>query len=437
MPGTREFETTVAAIRSEHVRTAAIVIDAVEIVRQLTEEIDAEIVQVLVVLRSAQRAQSFSEQSKDFVVSRGEKLSCLFMAALLRSRNVDATCVDLSNLLPSFLQDGTSSILLGRPLYEAITRELTICIERDCKHGIPIITGFFGGMPGGLLRTVGRGYSDLCAALVAVALGAQELQIWKEVDGVFNADPRKVPTASLLESITPSEAAELSFYGAEVIHPSAMEHVIRANIPIRVKNVMSPGNPGTRIDPVKAVHARRASGSNQTFQVRAKDHEAVAAKRSQIKPVAISVKQNMLVVNIQTRDRSCSSSNYFAKIFSIVEQYSLQIDLISSSEMNVSLALLLSEQISGSVREKDINDDENLIIEDHNLRSALYAFNRLGVVDVLPNMAIISLIGDGLKQMVGISAEFFGILAENHINIEMISQGKMLAHSLTCRKVES
>jgi aspartate kinase len=78
------------------------------------------------------------------------------------------------------------------------------------------VTGYFGIVPGSLLAAIGRGYTDLCAALLAVGLGADELQIWKEVDGIFTADPRKVPTARLLSSITPDEAAELTFFGSEV-----------------------------------------------------------------------------------------------------------------------------------------------------------------------------------------------------------------------------
>lgn len=76
--------------------------------------------------------------------------------------------------------------------------------------------GYFGTVPGGLLDEIGRGYTDLCAALTAIGLGAEELQVWKEVDGIFTADPRKVPTARLISSITPPEAAELTFYGSEV-----------------------------------------------------------------------------------------------------------------------------------------------------------------------------------------------------------------------------
>ena len=111
---------------------------------------------------------------------------------------------------------------------------------------MPVITGFFGSVPGSLLRQVGRGYTDLCSALVAVGLNAAELQIWKEVDGIFTADPRKVPTARLISIISPEEAAELTYYGSEVVHPFTMEQV-RLPVP------MHHGSPYLK------VHARRPS----------------------------------------------------------------------------------------------------------------------------------------------------------------------------------
>jgi aspartate kinase len=107
----------------------------------------------------------------------------------------------------------------SRGLDQAFYHDLVAVFRREieaCKGRVPVITGYFGSVPGGILNKVGRGYTDLCAALVALGLNAQELQVWKEVDGIYTADPRKVPTARLLATITPSEAAELTFYGSEV-----------------------------------------------------------------------------------------------------------------------------------------------------------------------------------------------------------------------------
>jgi aspartate kinase len=93
-------------------------------------------------------------------------------------------------------------------------------VSTECNHA-----GFFGPVPGSLLRQIGRGYTDLLSALLAVGLAASELQVWKEVDGIFTADPRKVSTARLIPIISPAEAAELTYYGSEVIHPFTMEQV--------------------------------------------------------------------------------------------------------------------------------------------------------------------------------------------------------------------
>lgn len=115
---------------------------------------------------------------------------------------------------------------LDQVFYDDLAKVIGERIRR-CGNRVPVVTGFFGPIPGSLLRQVGRGYTDLLAALLAVGLGAEELQIWKEVDGIFTADPRKVPTARLISSISPEEAAELTYYGSEVVHPFTMEQVNR------------------------------------------------------------------------------------------------------------------------------------------------------------------------------------------------------------------
>ena len=113
---------------------------------------------------------------------------------------------------------------LDQKFYDNLATTLGERIEQ-CGPRVPVITGFFGSVPGSLLGQIGRGYTDLCSALVAVGLDAAELQIWKEVDGIFTADPRKVPTARLISIISPEEAAELTYYGSEVVHPFTMEQV--------------------------------------------------------------------------------------------------------------------------------------------------------------------------------------------------------------------
>jgi len=156
-------------------------------------------------------------------------------------QGVDAEYVSLEDIVPiSDDGDPDAEGSLDQPFYDSVAAAVGERIK-ECAPRVPVVTGayqspymcishnhrtgFFGPIPGSLLRQVGRGYTDLLSALLAVGLEASELQIWKEVDGIFTADPRKVPTARLIPIISPDEAAELTYYGSEVVHPFTMEQV--------------------------------------------------------------------------------------------------------------------------------------------------------------------------------------------------------------------
>jgi len=132
--------------------------------------------------------------------------------------------VSLEEIVPAYEGEINPEKALPQDFYDSLAVALGERLK-ECGNRVPVVTGFFGPVPGSLLRQVGRGYTDLCSALLAVGLEASELQIWKEVDGIFTADPRKVPTARLISVITPDEAAELTYYGSEVVHPFTMEQV--------------------------------------------------------------------------------------------------------------------------------------------------------------------------------------------------------------------
>ena len=186
--------------------------------------------------------------------------------------------------------------------------------------------GYFGPVPGSLLSQVGRGYTDLCAALCAVGLDAVELQVWKEVDGIFTADPRKVPSARLVPVITPDEAAELTYYGSEVIHPFTMEQVIRAKIPIRIKNVENPGGHGTVIYPDEGF----PRGLDSTLPIM--EHRDSEEGRM---PTAVTIKDSIIVLNIHS-NRKTISHGFLARIFGTLDRAGVVVDLISTSEVHVS-----------------------------------------------------------------------------------------------------
>lgn len=213
-----------------------------------------------------------------------------------------------------------------------------------------------------MLAQVGRGYSDLCAALCAVGTNAAELQVWKEVDGIFTADPRKVPTARLLSTITPEEAAELTYYGSEVIHPFTMEQVIRAAIPIRIKNVENPNGEGTIIFP-DLVGSPAADDS--TLQHGARDAVAPATAPSlpqsvpasalepHLGPTAITIKDTVVVLSVHS-NRKTISHGFFARIFGTLDKHGIVVDLISTSEVHVSMAI--HGEIRKSVIDRVVRD---------------------------------------------------------------------------------
>ncbi|EPS27368.1 hypothetical protein PDE_02311 [Penicillium oxalicum 114-2] len=404
----QQYHTFVEAVRSEHVQVVQEQIQSSELRDQVIADINTECQKVLKVLEAAQTLGEISARCVDKVMSAGEKLSCRLMAAFLQDRGVDSQYVDLAEVIDFPI--GPNG--LDQDFYNSLAAALGKLVA-DCGHRVPVITGYFGTIPGGLLDQVGRGYTDLCAALVAVGTHAKELQVWKEVDGIFTADPRKVPTARLLPTITPAEAAELTFYGSEVIHPFTMEQVIRAKIPIRIKNVMNPKNRGTVIFPDSAAELERDTPGHDPRLFRTRSPSLMQKPK---RPTAVTIKHKILVINVHSNKRSLSHG-FFAGIFSILDKWRLSIDLISTSEVHVSMALHSElPLLNGNGR-----DDYQVI--DDSLKGALNDLTKYGTVDIIPDMAILSLVGKQMKNMIGVAGRMFTTLGENNVNIEMISQG--------------
>jgi aspartate kinase len=308
---------------------------------------------------------------------------------------VDAEYVDLDGVIHNKAFKGLD-VEFYRQLAEALREKVLAC---DSK--IPVITGYFGTVPGGLVDgEIGRGYTDLCASLVAVGLKAAELQVWKEVDGIFTADPSKVPTARLLRNVTPAEAAELTFYGSEVIHHLTMDQVIYAKPPIqiRIKNVKNPRGNGTIIVPDPVLASGRPLLKERI--------SSAPVKRTPKRPTAVTIKDKISVINVHSNKRSISHG-FFAKVFSILNKRQISVDLISTSEVHVSMAIH-----AASVSEVD-------------LKQAADELSDCGEVSILHKMAILSLVGAEMKNMIGIAGKMFSTLGEHNVNIEMISQGKL------------
>ncbi|KAG7088718.1 hypothetical protein E1B28_012686 [Marasmius oreades] len=403
------FNVTVDLIREEHYKAAKESIEDEDIRKELEEEVDRDCDWLRSFLFASQVIDEISPRSKDSIIGVGERLACKLMTAVLRDQGIDAEYVSLEDIVPECDETDTQ---LGQGFYDRVAAAVGERV-RQCGRRVPVVTGFFGPVPGSLLTQVGRGYTDLLSALLAVGLQAAELQIWKEVDGIFTADPRKVPTARVLPIITPDEAAELTYYGSEVVHPFTMEQVIRRKIPIRIKNVENPPGAGTVIYPdpdvVDASQEAGALANGVPEPISSKVlHDAAMISlflQDELKklPTAVTIKENILVININSNRKSVSHG-FFAGIFETLDRFGVVVDLISTSEVHVSMA------IEDSVAPKIL---ARLVSE----------LKKSGMVTVHSNMAILSLVGKQMRHLVGVAGRMFTTLGQGNVNIEMISQG--------------
>ncbi len=403
-----EYERLVGVICADHINAAKTQIRDESIRADLIKETEAECNEIIDYRIAAERWHlEIDGRSKDRIVSFGEKLSCRFVTALLQDRGVDAEYVDLSDIIHFKPSKGLDLAFYGE-MAAALREKVMACEDR-----VPVMTGYFGTVPGGLMDgEIGRGYTDLCAALVAVGITAEELQVWKEVDGIFTADPTKVPTARLLPTITPSEAAELTFYGSEVIHHLTMDQVIRATPPIqiRIKNVNNPRGNGTIVLPDAKLSSVQLS-HNRGFSSLSK-----IERKTPRRPTAVTIKDKISVINVHSNKRSISHG-FFAKVFSILNKRQLSVDLISTSEVHVSMAI------------------HSANLSDCDLQKAKEDLEECGEVSILNKMAILSLVGADMKNMIGIAGRMFSTLGENNVNIEMISQGNPSSFLLQCTEL--
>jgi len=323
--------------------------------------------------------KEISPRSMDMIIGVGERLSAGILSCALRSEGFKAQYVNLSSLCT----EGVDATVPGYHLH--IMKRLGELLEGKANGLIPILTGFLGHFDGGIIDSVGRGYSDLTAALVAAQLNAEELQVWKEVNGIYSADPRKVKGARVLSSVTPLEAAELTYFGSEVLHPFTMNVAISKGIPIRIKNTCEPDLPGTAVYPMGMI-------------------EEEMEPEYGIK--AVTIKKGIHVLTITPNRLCANASTFLVNVFSVLNKHKIVVDLVSISEAQVSVAL--NEKIMDSERIL------STVMED------LSSFAESNVRD---GRAILSIIGQGMNNRRGVVAQMFKSLADAGVNIEMISQG--------------
>lgn len=193
--------------------------------------------------RSIAMLGELTARGGDAVASFGERLSSSILAAVLRERGVRAQAVSATDLIVTDDHFGAAVPLMEKTR-DRLQQKIMPLVEREV---LPIITGFIGATEQGVTTTLGRGGSDFSAAIVGVCLDADEVWIWSDVDGILTADPNLVPSARTLTELSYTEAADLAYFGAEVLHPKTIQPVIERGIPLRIVNSFNPEHPGTLI----------------------------------------------------------------------------------------------------------------------------------------------------------------------------------------------
>ncbi|KAI6037623.1 Aspartate/glutamate/uridylate kinase [Pisolithus marmoratus] len=423
-PALPEFAATVDIIRSEHLVVARTNVKDPELLRELEDEIEHDCNWLTSYLLATQVINEISPRSRDNIVGFGERLACKLMTAILRDQGVDAEYVSLEDVVPitdvGAFDPGPTEGTLDQAFYDRVSHAVAQRI-RECAPRVPVVTGFFGPVPGSLLRQIGRGYTDLLSSLLAAGLNACELQIWKEVDGIFTADPRKVPTARLIPSSP--------IMGSEVVHPFTMEQVIRRKIPIRIKNVENPSGHGTVIQPEpEGAEDPTANPINLTSLPSlsslpsasspciSSDFQTYPYYGSRRLPSAVTIKDHIIILNVNS-NRTRVSHGFLAKIFGVLDNCGIVVDLVSTSEVHVSMAIEDVSEDADSTGNGAAGSGKRV------LDKVLAELGKCGTVTVHPHMCILSLVGKHMHNMIGIAGRMFTTLAQSSVNIEMISQG--------------
>ena len=312
-----------------------------------------------------------TKRTRDYLVSFGERLAVRMMSAYLAINGTPAKFYDAWDI--GFISDSNfMAAELSEEVWDTIPAHLNSYAYGKDKE-IPIITGFIAKDKKGYITTLGRAGSDLTATMIGAAMNAEEVQTWKDVDGILTADPRTVKNARTVSEVTYDEAAELAYFGAQVLHPRSMNPCRVKGTPVRVKNSYNIDFPGS----------------------------VILAKRSGERPpvTAITSKKDIVLIDLVST-RMIGQSGFLAHVFNQFLKWEISIDVIATSEVSVSLT---------------INTDKSL----DELKADL---ERYASVDIKRGKSIVTVICDVTRSS-EILQTAFSELAKEKVNVQMISQG--------------
>jgi len=310
--------------------------------------------------------------------SLGERGSCTILQALLKARGLDPQYLDPRDYL---VVEGDP--FQARPRLEDIRARFATL--RDGDANLSLLPGFYGGDTQGKIMSLGRGGSDYSAALAASALDAELLEIWTDVEGIFSADPRLVSEAFSLPEVSFEEAMELAFFGAKVLHPKTIAPVRGKAIPIRVCNSFKPEHPGTLVK------------------------EGVKAPLRGVR--GISFLKDMVLIDV-TGSGMAGVPGIAARVFSALARKDISVTLITQSSSELSICFCVTE-----------TDGPRAIEVMRDTFQAEIAAGLLDEMKLQKDLAVLSIVGDGMKTRAGVAGIFFDAVAEVNCNVVAIAQG--------------
>ncbi len=330
--------------------------------------------------------KELTKRTRDYLVSFGERLSVRIVSAYTTKDGTPAKFYDAWDA--GFT---SNSDFMAAELLESVWQDIPKAFEpykSGSQKDIPIVTGFIAKDKNGYITTLGRGGSDLTATMIGAALNADEIQTWKDVDGILSADPRIVKEAKTVTNVTYQEAAELAYFGAQILHPRSMAPCRKTGTPVRVKNSYNVSFEGSVIT------------ENKTDS-----HPPVIALTSVNKVTVIEISST----------RMLGAAGFLAHIFNLFLKWNISIDVIATSEVSVSLTVDSKNDIKG-------------LIED---------LSSVADINVKNDKAIITVICDA-EHSSGIIAKGFLALEQEGINPDIISQGASKVNiSLVCDNKET
>ena len=364
--GTTDALARVDQLRERHLAAARDLV-AANAHDVLAADINSTLDQLAAVVHALAVLREVSPRTLDVIAAMGELLSSRIVAAALNSAGIDAEWVDARRAIVT-----TADHMRATPLTAETGRALraTVVAALDAKR-VPVLGGFVGATPGGHTTTLGRGGSDYSGALVGAGIGASEIQIWTDVDGMLTADPRVIAQPRLVPKLSFAEAAELAYFGAKVLHPSTILPAVERNIPVRILNSMRPEGSGTLITADPSLDGTPLTG--------------------------LASKRNVIVVDI-TSTRMLMAYGFLRRVFEVFERFSTAVDVVTTSEVSVSVTVDDAKAIPG-------------------ITEALSGFAQ---VSTEGEMALLCAVGDRLRDEPEIAARVVSVLEE--VPLKMISQ---------------